>query len=67
MSTIKISELATGAVTLESLLAFADSNGIAFKGSVDELNDLISNLAVSGMKGAISTTDATPLEDGLYP
>ena len=67
MSTIKISELATGAVTLESLLAFADSNGIAFKGSVDELNDLISNLAVSGMKGAISTTDASPLEDGLYP
>ena len=67
MSTIKISELATGTVTLESLLAFADANGIAFKGSVDELNDLISTLAVSGMKGAISTTDATPLEDGLYP
>ena len=67
MSTIKISELATGAVTLESLLAFADNNGIAFKGNVNDLGDLINTLAASGMKGAISTTDASPLEDGLYP
>ena len=67
MSTIKINELATGTVTLESLLAFADANGIAFKGSVDKLNDLISTLAVSGMKGAISLTDPAPLEDGFYP
>tara|TARA_R110000787_G_scaffold285859_1_gene402539 strand:- start:196 stop:1911 length:1716 start_codon:yes stop_codon:yes gene_type:complete len=67
MSTIKISELATGTITLESLLAFADANGFAFKGSVDELNDLISTLAVSGMKGAILLTDASPTEDGLYP
>tara|TARA_R110000737_G_scaffold85820_1_gene118294 strand:- start:109 stop:2802 length:2694 start_codon:yes stop_codon:yes gene_type:complete len=67
MSTIKISELATGAVTLESLLAFADNNGIAFKGNVSELNDFISTLAVSGLKGAILTTDPAPTEDGLYP
>ena len=67
MSTIKISELSAGAVTLESLLAFADNNGIAFKGNVRELNDFISTLAVSGLKGAISTTDSAPTEDGLYP
>tara|TARA_R110000764_G_scaffold65984_1_gene137804 strand:+ start:216 stop:2291 length:2076 start_codon:yes stop_codon:yes gene_type:complete len=67
MSTIKISELATGAVTLESLFAFADNNGIAFKGNVNDLGDAINTLAVSGMKAAILTTDASPLEDGLYP
>ena len=67
MSTIKINELATGTITLSSLLAFADSNGIAFQGSMDELSAFLSTLQETGMEGAILSTDAAPTEDGLYP
>ena len=67
MSTIKISELANGTITLQSLLAFANTNGVAFKGNVEELNAFINTLAVLGLKGAISASDTSPTEDGLYP
>tara|TARA_R110002124_G_C8961026_1_gene514076 strand:+ start:1379 stop:4345 length:2967 start_codon:yes stop_codon:yes gene_type:complete len=67
MSTIKINELAAGTITLSSLLAFADSNGIAFQGSVDELSTFIGTLQGPGIGAAISATDVAPTEDGLYP
>tara|TARA_R110002153_G_scaffold213063_1_gene365601 strand:- start:72 stop:2213 length:2142 start_codon:yes stop_codon:yes gene_type:complete len=67
MSTIKISDLAGGAITLKTLLAFADANGIAFKSDVNKLNDFINTLAVLGLRGAILSTAIAPTEDGLYP
>tara|TARA_R110001632_G_scaffold40379_1_gene101326 strand:- start:461 stop:2335 length:1875 start_codon:yes stop_codon:yes gene_type:complete len=67
MSNIKISELADGTITLESFLALAGSDGIAFKGTVDELQTFVNTIAVLGLKAAISAADAVPTEDGLYP
>tara|TARA_R110001599_G_scaffold81528_1_gene220015 strand:- start:189 stop:1850 length:1662 start_codon:yes stop_codon:yes gene_type:complete len=46
MSTIKISELATGTVSSESLLAFADVNGLASKGTIKQV---IGNYVVNSL------------------
>ena len=46
MSTIKISELATGTVSSESLLAFADVNGLASKGTIKQI---IGNYVVNSL------------------
>jgi hypothetical protein len=67
MSTIKISELADGTITLDSFLALANSSGVAFKGTVDELQTFVNTISVLGLKAAVSAADAAPTEDGLFP
>ena len=67
MSTIKISELADGTITLDSFLALANSSGVAFKGTVDELQTFVNTISVLGLKVAVSASDSAPTEDGLYP
>tara|TARA_R110000851_G_scaffold7992_4_gene30694 strand:+ start:459 stop:2774 length:2316 start_codon:yes stop_codon:yes gene_type:complete len=67
MSTIKISDLADGTITVSSFIALATSSGAAFKGTVDELQTFINTIAVLGLKSAISAADSAPTEDGLFP
>ena len=67
MSNVTISGLANGEITLESFLAFAGNDGVAFKSTVDGLNDFINTISVLGLKTAIVAADAAPTEDGLYP
>ena len=67
MSNVKISELADGTITLESFIALAGSDGVAFKGTVDELQTFVNTITVLGLKAAISAADAAPTEDGLFP
>tara|TARA_R110000796_G_scaffold78532_1_gene175104 strand:+ start:138 stop:2852 length:2715 start_codon:yes stop_codon:yes gene_type:complete len=67
MSNIKISELADGTITLDSFLALAGNDGVAFKGTVKELQTFVNTIAVLGLKSAISAADAAPTEDGLFP
>jgi lysophospholipase L1-like esterase len=67
MSNVKISELADGTITLSSFIALASSSGVAFKGTVNELQTFVNTIAVLGLKSAVLAADAAPTEDGLYP
>lgn len=64
MSTIKISELANGSLSLETLMVFADENGLAFKRDVNDFKTLISTLDDTAFQGKLLIAD-TPV-DGWY-
>ena len=65
MSTIKISELATSAISLTDFFAKADANGVANKSTVQELSNLLKTVDDTAFKGSIAIADV-PSENGWY-
>tara|TARA_R110000744_G_scaffold379834_1_gene498893 strand:+ start:23 stop:1975 length:1953 start_codon:yes stop_codon:yes gene_type:complete len=65
MSTIKISELATSAISLSDFFAKADANGVANKNTVQGLSNVINTSGSSVFRGSLAISD-TPTLDGWY-
>lgn len=66
MSNIKISELATGTLSLSSFFAQADANGIAYKNTLEQLQTFLNTIGVVSFKGVLLAADASVTEDGIY-
>ena len=66
MSTIKISELATSAISLTDFFAKADANGIANKNTVQGLSNFLALNGTLSFKGVLLAADAAVTEDGIY-
>lgn len=66
MSTIKISELATSAISLTDLFAKADANGIANKNTVQGLSNFLNTVGTLAFRGVLLAADAAVTLDGVY-
>ena len=66
MSTIKISELATSAISLTDLFAKADANGIANKNTVQGLSNFLNTVGTLAFRGVLLAADAAVILDGIY-
>ena len=66
MSTIKISELASSAISLTDFFAKADANGIANKNTVQELSNFLNTVGTLAFRGVLLSADAAVTEDGIY-
>ena len=65
MSTIKISELATSAISLSDFFAKADASGLANKNTMQGLSNFINTVGEVGFKGKLLVSDI-PNADGWY-
>jgi hypothetical protein len=66
MSTIKISELASSAVSLTDFFAKADANGIANKNTVQGLSNFLNTVGTLAFRGVLLAADAAVTLDGIY-
>ena len=66
MSTIKISELATSAISLTDFLAKADSTGLASKNTIQNLANVTQTIGDVSFKGSVFASDTTVTLDGWY-
>lgn len=67
MPTIRINELTDKPSLLATdLIAVADANGVTYKGSLQQLEALLSGGAVSGYVGVVLASDASVTDDGFY-
>ena len=66
MSTIKISELATSAISLTDFFAKADSAGLANKNTVQELSNFLNTVGTLAFRGVLLAADAAVTLDGVY-
>ena len=65
ITTVKINELATSAISASDYFVKADQNGIAYKNTVSALANFIGSVGVLGYQGALAIAD-TPTADGFY-
>lgn len=65
ITSVKINELATSAISSSDYFVKADANGIAYKNTLSALASFIGSVGVSGYRGALAIAD-TPTEDGFY-
>ena len=65
MSTIKINQLATSAISLTDFFAKADASGVASKSTIQELSNLLKTVDDTAFKGSIAIADV-PSENGWY-
>tara|TARA_R110000851_G_scaffold24775_4_gene71747 strand:+ start:1082 stop:3448 length:2367 start_codon:yes stop_codon:yes gene_type:complete len=66
MSTVKINELATSAVSLTDFFAKADANGIANKNTVQGLSNFLNSVGTLAYRGVLFSADAAVTLDGIY-
>tara|TARA_R110000796_G_scaffold78301_1_gene174708 strand:+ start:281 stop:2281 length:2001 start_codon:yes stop_codon:yes gene_type:complete len=66
MSTIKISELATNAISLTDFFAKADSAGLANKNTVQGLSNFLNTVGTLAFRGVLLAADAAVRLDGVY-
>ena len=66
MSTIKISELATSAISLTDFFAKADSAGLANKNTVQGLSNFLNTVGTLAFRGVLLAADAAVTLDGIY-
>tara|TARA_R110002072_G_scaffold115203_1_gene245405 strand:- start:643 stop:3228 length:2586 start_codon:yes stop_codon:yes gene_type:complete len=66
MSTIKISELATSAISLTDFFAKADASGLANKNTVQGLSNFLNTVGTLAYRGVLLAADAAVTEDGIY-
>lgn len=66
MSTIKLNQLATSAISLTDFFAKADENGLMTKNTVQEFSNFLSTVGTFAFRGLLLSTDATVEEDGIY-
>ena len=66
MSTIKINELASSAISLSDFFAKADVNGIANKNTVQGLSNFLNTTGTLAYRGVLLAADAAVTLDGIY-
>ena len=66
MSTIKINELATSAISATDFIAKADTSGLATKNTIQALSNFVSSATSLGFKGVLLSTDVAVTQDGIY-
>tara|TARA_R110002073_G_C9463949_1_gene578925 strand:- start:147 stop:2639 length:2493 start_codon:yes stop_codon:yes gene_type:complete len=66
MSTIKISELATSAISLTDFFAKADASGLASKNNIQSLSNFLNTAGTLAFRGVLLAADAAVTEDGIY-
>ena len=66
MSTIKINELASSAISLTDFFAKADASGVANKNTVQGLSNFLNTVGTLAFKGVLLAADAAVTEDGIY-
>ena len=66
MSTIKISELATNAISLTDFFAKADASGVASKNDIQGLSNFLNTVGTLAFRGVLLAADAAVTEDGIY-
>ena len=66
MSTIKISELATNAISLTDFFAKADASGLANKNTVQGLSNFLNTVGTLAYRGVLLAADAAVTLDGIY-
>ena len=66
MSTIKISELATSAISLSDFFAKADASGLANKNTMQGLSNFLNTVGTLAYRGVLLAADAAVTLDGIY-
>ena len=66
MSTIKISELATSAISLTDFFAKADSAGLANKNTTQGLSNFLNTVGTLAYRGVLLAADGAVTLDGIY-
>jgi hypothetical protein len=66
MSTIKINELASSAISLTDFFAKADASGVANKNTIQGLSNFLNTVGTLAFKGVLLAADAAVTEDGIY-
>ena len=66
MSTIKISELATSAISLTDFFAKADASGLANKNTMQGLSNFLNTVGTLAYRGVLLAADASVTLDGIY-
>ena len=66
MSNIKISELATNAISLTDFFAKADASGVANKNTVQGLSNFLAANGNLSFRGVLLASDAAVTQDGIY-
>tara|TARA_R110002153_G_scaffold47296_1_gene133674 strand:+ start:48 stop:2474 length:2427 start_codon:yes stop_codon:yes gene_type:complete len=66
MSTIKISELASSAISLTDFFAKADASGVASKNDIQGLSNFLNTVGTLAFRGVLLAADAAVTEDGIY-
>lgn len=66
MSTIKISELATNAISLTDFFAKADASGLASKNNIQGLSNFLNTVGTLAFRGVLLAADAAVTLDGIY-
>ena len=66
MSTIKISELATSAISLSDFFAKADASGVANKNTLQGLSNFLNTVGTLAYRGVLLAADAAATLDGIY-
>ena len=66
MSTIKINELASSAISLTDFFAKADASGVANKNTVQGLSNFLNTVGTLAFRGVLLAADAAVTQDGIY-
>ena len=66
MSTIKINELATSAISLTDFFVKANDSGLATKNTIQDLANVLETIGEVAFKGSINSASAIVSEDGWY-
>ena len=66
MSTIKVNELATSAISLTDFFVKANSAGLANKNTIQEMSNFIGTIGSLGLRGVLLAADAAVTLDGIY-
>ena len=66
MSTIKISELATSAISLTDFFAKADASGLANKNTMQGLSNFLNTVGTLSYRGVLLAADPSVTLDGIY-
>tara|TARA_R110000796_G_scaffold5496_1_gene20452 strand:- start:326 stop:1738 length:1413 start_codon:yes stop_codon:yes gene_type:complete len=66
MSTVKISDLASSAISLTDFFAKADANGIANKNTVQGLSTFLNTVGTLAYRGVLLAADVAATLDGIY-
>tara|TARA_R110000796_G_C14526844_1_gene431424 strand:- start:36 stop:1562 length:1527 start_codon:yes stop_codon:yes gene_type:complete len=66
MSTIKINQLATSAISLTDFILKADSVGLANKSTMQDLSNFLNTVGALAFRGVLLATDASVTQDGIY-
>ena len=66
MSTIKINELASSAISLTDFFAKADASGVANKNTIQGLSNFLNTVGTLAFKGVLLAADAAVTQDGIY-